>query len=686
MCDETKIVFDLLKDRIKKGTVIDVGAFDGGTVRKFVNIQWNSYAFEPNPERYQYIEKFIEKNPDKKKYLTLEKKCVNNIEEDNLIFYLSDQSKGISSLTNFHKTHFKANFTTSSIRLDNYIKSKNIKHVNFLKIDTEGHDYFVLQSYPWELDKPDVIECEFEDLKTVDKLNYSWKDMAEYLKDKGYYVIVSEWFPIVRYGITHKWRNFKEYPCELEDYKAWGNFICFRDYELYNNFKNIYINSIPNNLVIYDINNNNNLSKYFKDFGFNCQKNINNIDQNKIIYIDGINFDRNNILNKNFKNNEFISTLYLVYNQNVDLFYKEYNLKKKRIYTDNIFIKEKLKNNIPIFLSLPIIDYLNPIEYNEIIVFSDLKNSSIQTKEKIITIKNNMKAKFNIVRLYDNIKEYSNNIFNESSVILYLNDIFNCNKICKKIINSIVQNKIIILKNKETYILKLLRLIKYPNYILFDNLEEIENIINNINLENLKYFDSKILEGICCYFKKNDIINKFFKFQNKTVIIKGIDHKNFTVNYGMNKYPIINTNIDNLKEINVQMYDKFNIDNFNNIYRKINNNKNKIFFIRKNFKELCDENLLYIENHNIYYLEDMNHILFKINKKIYTELLSVIFAIFLGYTDIRIIGFDEKILNFLVSYIKDLKKIKEYNYVTITNYSNKNKIGLLNKNINKIFD
>lgn len=94
-----------------------------------------------------------------------------------------------------------------------------------------------MQSYPWASDKPDVILCEFEDLKTEIKLNYIWKDMAKYLSKLGYKIIVSEWYPIVRYGITHKWKNFKEYPCELDDRNAWGNLICFRENTLLNEFK-----------------------------------------------------------------------------------------------------------------------------------------------------------------------------------------------------------------------------------------------------------------------------------------------------------------------------------------------------------------------------------------------------------------------------------------------------------------
>lgn len=84
MCDETKLIYDVIKDKFDNGYMIDVGASCGRTCRKFVLLNWNVTAFEPNPERYQYIESYLEKNPDKQQYLTLEKKCVNYKEEDNL--------------------------------------------------------------------------------------------------------------------------------------------------------------------------------------------------------------------------------------------------------------------------------------------------------------------------------------------------------------------------------------------------------------------------------------------------------------------------------------------------------------------------------------------------------------------------------------------------------------------------
>src|SRR3546814_10935540 len=82
----------------------------------------------------------------------------------------------------------------------------DIDGVDFLKVDTEGHDLFVLQGFPWERFRPAVIECEFEDAKTV-PLGYTFHDMARFLLAKGYRVLVSEWHPIIRSGVRPDWRR-----------------------------------------------------------------------------------------------------------------------------------------------------------------------------------------------------------------------------------------------------------------------------------------------------------------------------------------------------------------------------------------------------------------------------------------------------------------------------------------------
>jgi len=187
-------------------------------------------AFEPNPFKNPPIEKLAQKS----NLLTLCKKAVSDKEEKNLTFYLSNISDGISSLCNFHDSHQEAMFKVDSIRLDTYCEKFKINKINFLKIDTEGYDYFVLQSLDWSKYSPEIIECEFEDKKTKDKLKYCWKDMAEFLSNKGYKIIISEWYPIVQYGTTHKWKGFKEYTSALDiDPMAWGNFIALKDQNIF---------------------------------------------------------------------------------------------------------------------------------------------------------------------------------------------------------------------------------------------------------------------------------------------------------------------------------------------------------------------------------------------------------------------------------------------------------------------
>src|SRR3546814_14933106 len=53
--------------------------------------------------------------------------------------------------------------------------------------------------------------------------------MAGFLLEQVSRVYVSEWHPIVRYGIRHDWRRLVPYPCELSDPSARGNLLAFRD-------------------------------------------------------------------------------------------------------------------------------------------------------------------------------------------------------------------------------------------------------------------------------------------------------------------------------------------------------------------------------------------------------------------------------------------------------------------------
>lgn len=224
--DETDCIAELFCEVLHGQVMIDVGAHHGWAHAPFLDRGWRIFAFEPdNQNRTKLLDRLAK---HKNKHLvSLDARCVSNKPQKGVSFFTSEQSTGISGLSAFHETHVEAQ-KVDITTLTEFFEDKPLPEVDFLKIDTEGHDLFVLQGFPWERGKPAVIECEFEDTKTV-PLGYTFHDLARFLVDKGYTVYVSEWHPIIRYGIRHDWRQLMRYPCELADPKGWGNLLAFRD-------------------------------------------------------------------------------------------------------------------------------------------------------------------------------------------------------------------------------------------------------------------------------------------------------------------------------------------------------------------------------------------------------------------------------------------------------------------------
>ncbi len=220
--DETKIVANLLSSLTNPSIMIDVGAHHGSALAPFYAMNWNVYAFEPDAKNRDYlVGRFGEE-----KNIVINSKAVAEHPQKNVSYFSSSESTGISGMLAFRETH-KVTDTVDVTTIKEIVTEHCLNSVDFLKIDVEGYDFSVLKGVPWDSIQPDVIECEFEDAKTK-LLGHTWSDICKYLVEKGYTVYVSEWHPIIRYGISHDWRGLKKYPCELEDTNAWGNLLAFR--------------------------------------------------------------------------------------------------------------------------------------------------------------------------------------------------------------------------------------------------------------------------------------------------------------------------------------------------------------------------------------------------------------------------------------------------------------------------
>jgi FkbM family methyltransferase len=221
--DETKVVAQLAgADRGEEHIMLDVGAHIGTSASYFAELGWSIYCFEPDADnRAKLKERF--RNASN---VVIDPRAVGEFSEEGRAFFVSEESTGIGTLHAFRDTHHEASVVDVTTVAD-IAKQHELDHIDFLKIDVEGLDFAVLKGVPWGKIKPAVIECEFEDAKTL-PLGHSYIDMADYLVDKGYTVYVSEWHPIVRYGAVHDWCRLTRYPTELRTPDAWGNLLAFQ--------------------------------------------------------------------------------------------------------------------------------------------------------------------------------------------------------------------------------------------------------------------------------------------------------------------------------------------------------------------------------------------------------------------------------------------------------------------------
>ena len=220
--DETEVVSTLFpsgdgRDRV----MIDVGAHVGSSAKYFAAKGWTVHCFEPDPVNREALTKHFGSNPK----VTIDPRAVGDTVTKGQAFFKSEESSGISSLLPFRDTHKEA-AQVDVTTVAEIVRDRGLKKIDFLKIDVEGWDFSVLKGVPWDTLRPSVIECEFEDAKT-NKMGFTYRDIANYLVAHGYTVYVSEWHPIVRYGVPHKWYRLKLYPCGLAQAKGWGNLLAY---------------------------------------------------------------------------------------------------------------------------------------------------------------------------------------------------------------------------------------------------------------------------------------------------------------------------------------------------------------------------------------------------------------------------------------------------------------------------
>lgn len=191
-----KSLMDFFTTFIKEGdTVFELGAHIGYIslyYSKLVGANGKVYVFEPGANNLDYTRTNIENS--KIKNIELVEKAVSDA-NGTATFYLENITGQSNSLVKDYRVTKKIEAKTfvgleknavqvETIRLDDFVKQRNINRIDFIKIDIEGAEYMAIQGMPYILDQ----------LKPAMMIEVSENHEALFtlLKQKGYVVIDEE--------------------------------------------------------------------------------------------------------------------------------------------------------------------------------------------------------------------------------------------------------------------------------------------------------------------------------------------------------------------------------------------------------------------------------------------------------------------------------------------------------------
>jgi FkbM family methyltransferase len=174
--------------KAQKFVMFDVGANVGNyakAVQKiFSDYSVNStiYCFEPSLITFEELEKNTKELQNIQRFnLALHNKT------ENLTLYSDQRLSGLASVyernLDFLKTQMSKKESVQGVRLDDFCKSHDIDHINFLKLDVEGNELKVLEGAGAMLKTKVIDNIQFEfGGANIDSRTY-FKDFYYLLKD-----------------------------------------------------------------------------------------------------------------------------------------------------------------------------------------------------------------------------------------------------------------------------------------------------------------------------------------------------------------------------------------------------------------------------------------------------------------------------------------------------------------------
>lgn len=140
----------------KGGTAIDIGAFIGDHTHAYIQKAINGaggkvYAFEPNPQAYECLVRNCPLSVNVNKAL--------GHQNGSLSFNKTQGNYGASFVSASTSAHDLKTQQVETVRLDDFMETEDVTRLDFIKIDAEGYEPFILQGALKTLMKFRPIMC-----------------------------------------------------------------------------------------------------------------------------------------------------------------------------------------------------------------------------------------------------------------------------------------------------------------------------------------------------------------------------------------------------------------------------------------------------------------------------------------------------------------------------------------------
>lgn len=197
----------------KKGFFIDIGAHNGVTFSNSCffekQLGWDGLCVEPIPEVFQAL-----KN---NRTCKLENACITDEDKEVTFTRISGYGEMLSGITDkYDPRHLERikrtideqgggveEIKVKGVRLDSLIEKYNIRSVDFLSVDTEGNEWPIIQTIPFDKIQPKLILVEN---------NYNDNRIKDFLYSKGYIFCINLMDDVFHFGplsFTEKIRLFR---------------------------------------------------------------------------------------------------------------------------------------------------------------------------------------------------------------------------------------------------------------------------------------------------------------------------------------------------------------------------------------------------------------------------------------------------------------------------------------------